>query len=183
MTEVTFKRLGLSQAEIEAQARAGNKFKEKAAKVWIAMHEMVGPDEGEIANFEATAGKLSQDFRQFLKEHNGGIPSLRLLKTRDNERVIEAFLALKAPKGFSDSIAHAIEVYGNRIPRGTIPIASAGGGDLLLLNLDPGRFGEVLYWDHNLESDEDDASDYFDNTEVVASSFSELLGKIAPDSA
>jgi len=183
MSKLTFRKLGLSRDEIEAQARAGKKFKERAAQTWIAMHEMAKPDDSEISNFEAMVGKLPQDFRQFLKDYNGGIPSLPLLKTHSNERVIEAFLALKAPKGFSDSIAYAIKIYGTRIPSSTIPIASAGGGDLLLLYIGPGKFGEILYWDHNLESDEDNTSDYFDNTELVASSFSELLGKLAPDIA
>lgn len=175
-----FKRLGLSDAELEAQARAGNIFDKRTSKIYRSMHEIPNPTDEDIQRLEDLAGAIPEDYKRFLKNQNGGIPSATLLKTKSNERVINSLLALNAPSGFGDSIENHTKIYGNRIPSKTIPIASAGGGDLILLNIDASKFGEILYWDHNFESD-DDASNYFENTEVVASSFSEFLSKLSPD--
>lgn len=181
MTEVVFKRLGLSKGDIEAQASQGNQIRERLARTLMAMHEMGGLSEAELTTLENGLGKLPPDYKDFLRNHNGGVPSLPILKTSNNERVINAFLAAKAPSGFYGSIDNMLKVYQKRIPTRFIPIASAGSGDLLLLSLNSSSFGEVLYWDHNFESDQEDARQYFDNTESVAVSFSDLLGRLLPD--
>ncbi|NVM92880.1 hypothetical protein FHT32_006573 [Variovorax sp. SG517] len=181
MAVLTFRRLGFSEAELEAQARAGNRFDKRTSVMYRSMYDMDNPPDEDIRSFESAMGKIPEDYKSFLKSNNGGIPSATLLKTKSNERVINALLALKAPPGFGDSIESHLNVYEGRIPSNTIPIASAGSGDLILLNIDPSKFGEVLYWDHNFESDDDDASDYFGNTEVVSDSFSAFLDKLTPD--
>lgn len=144
MPDLIFKKLGLSQ--VEAEAQAGSKSKDKTIRTMVAMHETAASEDADLATLEGIIGKLPQDYRDFLKKQNGGIPSRPLLKTRDNERVVEAFLALKAPDGFYDSIGNIREVYTNRLPRDTLPTALAGGGDLILLNTDPSKVGEILYW-------------------------------------
>lgn len=181
MNELKFRKLGLSGAEIEAHARAGNRLDKRTSKAYRSMHETDNPTDEDVRELESSVGKVPEDYKEFLKSHNGGIPSATLLKTRSNERVINSLLALKAPPGFGDSIESHMKVYDGRIPKNTFPIASAGSGDLVLLNTESSKLGEILYWDHNFESDDDDASDYFENTEVVAGSFSEFLGKLTPD--
>lgn len=57
-----------------------------------------------------------------------------------------------------------------------LPIASAGGGDLILLQLGPNDFGKIYYWDHNWES-EGDAWNHFANIELIADSFDALLDR------
>jgi hypothetical protein len=180
MANLIFKKLGFSDAELEAQALAGNKFDKRTSKAYRSMYEAANPTDEDVECLESLVGEIPGDYRDFLKNHNGGIPNKTLLKTNFNGRVINAFLALNAPSGFGDSIESHMKTYSDRIPDNTFPIASAGSGDLILLNTDPGGFGEILYWDHNFESD-DDASDYFENTEVVSDSFSEFLGKLNPD--
>ncbi|RUR67498.1 SMI1/KNR4 family protein [Variovorax guangxiensis] len=181
MNNLKFRKLGLSEVEIEAQARAGSRLDRRTSKAYRSMYETGNPTDEDIKELENVVGAVPEDYKAFLKSHNGGIPSATLLKTRSNERVINSLLALKAPLGFGDSIGARMKVYDGRVPEKTFPIASAGGGDLVLLNTASGNLGEILYWDHNFESDEDDASDYFDNTEVVAASFSEFLNKLTLD--
>jgi len=181
MEILKFKKLGLSDTELESLALAGNGFDKRTRKIYRLMYEAPNPTEEDIQKLEDLVGSVPEDYKEFLKNYNGGVPSATLLKTSSNERVINSFLALSAPSGFGDSIESHSKIYGERIPGKTIPIASAGSGDLILLNLDASNFGQILYWDHNFESDDEDASNYFENTEVVASSFSEFLSKLRPD--
>jgi hypothetical protein len=181
MNNLKFRKLGLSEAEIKAQAGVEYRLDKRTSKIYRSMYDTGNPTDEDIRGFESSVGRIPEDYKNFLKSNNGGIPSANLLKTQSNERVINSLLALKAPSGFGDSIKSHMMVYDGRIPSHTIPIASAGGGDLILLNVDPRKFGEVLYWDHNFESDGEDASDYFDNTEVVSDSFSAFLDKLTPD--
>lgn len=183
VTNLTFKKLGFTEPDLDAQARMGNRIDKRSSKLYRSMHDTDPPSDEEIQAFEFDVGALPEDYKAFLKRHNGGTPSAILLKTRSNERVINTLLALKAPPGFQDSIAHYRDVYDGRIPRRAVPIASAGSSDLILLDIEASRFGQVLYWDHNLESDDQSADDYFENTEWVAASFSEFLGLLKPDQA
>jgi hypothetical protein len=173
-----FRKLGLSDAGLEMQ---GGRFDRRTSELYRSMYETLNPTAEDIQKLEGSVGPIPEDYKEFLKNHNGGIPSATLLRTKSNERVINSFFALNTPFGFGDSIENHAKVYGERIPKKTIPIASGGGGDLILLNLDASNFGQILYWDHNFESDDEDASNYFENTEVVASSFSEFLSKLRPD--
>ncbi|WP_255991109.1 SMI1/KNR4 family protein [Chitinolyticbacter albus] len=181
MADLFFKKLGVSKADLEDQTLSGKKSKGKLDRTLVAMYETPNPSDADIANLEAITGTLPADYSAFLKNNNGGIPNLPILKTKTNERVINSFLALNAPKEFYDSIFHTLKIYGLRIPKDTLPIASTGSGDLLLLSVDSQKPGEIFYWDHNFESDEDDARDYVDNIELVAPSFSALLTKLLPD--
>ena len=175
---LTFKKLGYSSDEIAAEESRGNKFGQKAARTWLAMYNTPPPVESDFRNLETQFGSLPKDYRDFLQTHNGGIPSQTNLRTKSNIRVVDNFLALTAPRGFYDSIANYISIYSRRIPSGTVPIASAGGGDLLLLDVNAASYGRILYWDHNLEADDPDlATGHHENTEEVASSFTELLAK------
>jgi hypothetical protein len=79
---------------------------------------------------------------------------------------------LTSPKGFEESIDSYLQCYRERIPTSTLPIASAGGGDLLLIDL--GTSGAINYWDHNFEGELVQGK-YYANVEQVAASFNDLL--------
>ena len=62
----------------------------------------------------------------------------------------------------------------DRVPADRVSIARDGAGNLLLI----GVSGEVGFWDHELEADEDGAQPYYDNISPIAPSFSALLSMI-----
>ncbi|MBP1995435.1 hypothetical protein J2Z66_007077 [Paenibacillus eucommiae] len=47
----------------------------------------------------------------FLNNHTGGNPEPNKIRTSNNERIINCFLALKASKGFYDTIPNYLEMY------------------------------------------------------------------------
>lgn len=104
---------------------------------------------------------------EFIENHNGGTPSLQVFKSENNERVINCFLALSAPNSFQFSIKHHLSGYKDRYPKDMFPIASAGGGDMILIGICEHNEGKLFYWDHDFESDESGV-DYYDNIELIA---------------
>ncbi|WP_111882793.1 SMI1/KNR4 family protein [Paracidovorax anthurii] len=169
---IQLKKLGLSEEEMKDLENRGFGIPKKMQRTMLEMHSTVLPlDEHE--NYLFKQFNVPKDYKEFLLENNGGIPIENVFKTISNERVVNCFLALMAPRGFEDSIGKYLEKYKDRIPENLLPIASAGSSDLVLVGAN-GLDG-VYYWDHNLESDEDDASNYYENIEKVANSFSEFL--------
>lgn len=147
------------------------------------MHHQQLPSQIELDTFFGDFQCVSADYIDFLREQNGGSPSPYILDTKDNQRVVNEFLAFKAPSRFYETIEKYLEVFAGRIPSHMLPIASAGGGDLLLIDTGENKCGSIYYWDHNFEMDADEmnaenADEYFENIELVANSFTELLKKL-----
>jgi hypothetical protein len=69
-----------------------------------------------------------------------------------------------------------------RIPRGTVPVGEAPGGNLILIAL-TGRYkGSVYLWDHENEREitGEDAND-FGNVHLISKSFASFLGILQAD--
>ena len=141
------------------------------------MYDAPVPTEEDLSELEILVGTLPAEYRSFLAKHNGGEPEPNILVTPDNELVINYFLPLNAPRGYYACLYRYREVYEGRVPRGMLPIASAGGGDLILIQLVGPDQGKIYYWDHELEC-EADAFDYYENIELLAGSFNELLDRL-----
>lgn len=167
---VNIKKLGMSEQEIKDLESKGFGLDKKQRKLMLEMHGMEAVNISDLNELQVHF-KLPEDYKNFLLENNGGTPLPNAVKTENNVRVINNFLAIKAPKGFYDTIENYLEIYKKRMPIDTIPISSAGSSDLILMKAD--GVGEICYWDHNFESENDE--DYSDNLEVLAPNFSEFL--------
>lgn len=174
------KPFGMSEDEMHATEKVNGPWKKSIRKVYLEMYRLQKPDEADIAVLEAEFGKLPLEYRDFLRNFNGGVPVPNVVATKDNERVINFFFPIKYPKNYPGGFYACAEDYAMRIPDGMLPIASSGGGDLILIQSGEENHGKVYYWDHELES-ESDASNYYDNVELLAASFNELLNKFYDD--
>ncbi|GKT02366.1 SMI1/KNR4 family protein [Acidovorax sp. SUPP3434] len=169
---VQVKNLGLSEQEIQDLDSKGFGLDKKQKKMMLEMYD-THPASAIDLNKLAADFNLPEDYRDFLLKNNGGIPIPNAIKTEGNIRVVNSLLALNAPSGFYDSIDNYLEIYKDRIPNNTLPIASAGSSDLILMKTD--GVGGIYYWDHNFESDGDGVENYYENMEMLASNFSEFL--------
>ncbi|KAH7121687.1 hypothetical protein EDB81DRAFT_814218 [Dactylonectria macrodidyma] len=140
--------------------------------VMLAMHSQPLPSEQDVEEFSKRFS-IPDDYKSFLQRHNGGIPQPNTIRPDDNVRVINHLLALVSPRGFGESIENYLGLYKDRIPKSNLPIASAGSGDLLLIDLQD--TGSIYYWDHNFEADSEIAENYYKNLDKIADSFSDLL--------
>jgi hypothetical protein len=106
-----------------------------------------------LRRFEAKYDcKIPQEYAQFLLQHNGGTPKRSYCKYGKGpyqDVDIKHFFGIR-PTGY-DSLEIAWKVYAGRIPADTFPIATDGGGNLVLISRDKKRPGAVLFWDHEKE--------------------------------
>ena len=114
--------------------------------------------------------ELPVECREFLKQNNGGRPELDCFK----DEVINYFFGILDWPDFSDSIQRAIS---QRYPVGMLPIASTGGGDLLLLGWKGEFQSKIYYWSHDWEA-EGSGEYYFDNVEWIADSLTDFLAML-----
>lgn len=168
------KRLGMSDEEVNALGPVEGKSRKRFVRMSQEIYHTPLPTDIDIDELEKRFGEFPVEYRKFLLRYNGGIPIPNTIVTNNNERVVNFFFPIKSPANYPEDFQVYWDEYGSRIPRGVLPIASAGGGDLILIVNNGINFGKVYYWDHNFES-ERDASNYFDNVELIADSFDLLL--------
>lgn len=124
--------------------------------------------------------KLPQEFIDFLRYGNGGIPVASVLPHDGNNRIVERFLPMMADPNSDDAGQYDMSVVMTQLDSRLgddpdevgcklIPFAYLFSGDFPCLNYrkDPGN-PEVVLWNHS-ESEE-----FSPHTEFVAASFSEL---------
>lgn len=142
--------------------------------------ETTGPTitAADVDDFEAAIGTpLPADYKQFLLTVNGGIPTDSDVNEPTQRVVgIVGFFSLAVPSG-DLSMQEALRTWRNRYPGWMLPVALCQGSCLLLLTLNSDYEGEVVYWDHDAES-EDDEPPTIDNLSHVADSFTELLDSL-----
>jgi hypothetical protein len=125
--------------------------------------------------------KFPEDYREFLLEYNGGIPSKNILsfieKNNKTEDYIDIFF------GICDDDIYGLKSnnnsYINRIPSNTIAIACDPGGNLFLISIRGEDYGQIYFWDHEEEVDwnSDQEADY-SNLTPVAKSFTDLINNL-----
>jgi hypothetical protein len=69
-------------------------------------------------------------------------------------------------------IGEKLEILGDRLPPGLLPVADAAGGNLILVEVGHDQPGRVYFWDHELE-DENALS-------LIAESFNDFLEALQP---
>ena len=115
-------------------------------------------------------------YRSFLATHNGGAPCPDGFTYEDQSGSrsaagVNGFLGVHDGQ---ESIARYVRTFRNRIPKEFFPIASDGGGNLVLLAAAGPNAGHVFFWHHELEADEGETPDYR-NVFHVADSFDAFL--------
>jgi len=127
---------------------------------------------GFIAEIEKLIGqKIPQDYLDFLEIHNGGIPEANMfnIPNTNNGNTISEFIGV-------EGIISEKKRMMSRLKSKVIPIAYAGGGNLICISLEEG-FSGVYYWDHELESNEGEPPSWA-NMFFLSKSFSEFLNML-----
>lgn len=125
--------------------------------------------------------RLPDDYKEFIKNENGLIPSKRYFHVGNNEKVIDRFLAILAISGEKPEEVYDIGVVSTQLEgrivfdedyvgMQLIPIAALYGGDFLCLNYVKDTEKPSIYIWYHEESYELDPA-----VEFVANSFSEFL--------
>ena len=125
--------------------------------------------------------KLPDDYKEFIKNENGLIPSKRYFHFRHNEKVIDRFLAILAISGEKSEEAYDIGVVSTQLEgrivfdednvgMQLIPIAALFGGDFLCLNYaEEAEHPSICIWYHEESYELEPA------IEFVANNFTEFL--------
>ena len=125
--------------------------------------------------------KLPDDYKEFIKNENGLIPSKRYFHFGNNEKVIDRFLAILAISGEKEEEAYDIGVVSTQLEgrivfdedyvgMQLIPIAALFGGDFLCLNyVENTANPSICIWYHEESYELEPA------VEFVANNFTEFL--------
>ena len=108
----------------------------------------------EIAGIEQKVGaSLPDDLRAFLEQSNGGVFSAEFVELAKGEyTVLNAIYALGDSDYGSMAEEYASLTEDQRIPRLALPIGEDPGGNLFLLCLEKAGYGQVYFWDHEVEA-------------------------------
>lgn len=152
---IEIKHFGKSELELENLETLSGKAKEKLLKKYEFFDNHQYVNENEIKDFESTYNiQLPLPYIEFLKKYNGGTPTQDCYG--DGDYIINFFFSLVAPQSYVESIVYVLKNYQDLdYKKQFFPIASAGGGDYILLKITEPNYGAVYYWDHNLENDEE----------------------------
>ena len=129
----------------------------------------------DINEFEITNDiVLPVDYKEFLIMHNGGKPSLNIEPTVNSD-VQWIYGLVEQP--YYASIFQPIDMFKNRIPSWYMPIANDSGGNLYIMSLFKDNYGLIAFWRHEEET-KGSADQYFDNMDIVATSFTGFLTQL-----
>lgn len=129
----------------------------------------------ELKDFEkANNIKLPDDYREFLLEFNGGIPSPN--RNGNPDTIVTYILGMHNGNYYASLYKH-IDMFKNRLPVSTFSIATDAFGNLFILSLHPENHGNIYFWDHEGEPEYQDGH-YIDNCYFVAYSFSAFINNL-----
>jgi hypothetical protein len=173
---VEFKPLGVTQQDLDYLLKLGLKYDKRQKKQMLAAATVTLPSEDEVRDFEKKNGfMLPSDYRAFLLNINGGVPSKSLVDVpKIGEQVVQRCYALKSP-AVNYTLGRVLENYEGRVPQVMLPIGDDPGGNLFLIGVSGEEcYGKVYFWDHEQEADLE-PQPYFENIYYVAGSFNEFL--------
>lgn len=128
--------------------------------------------------------KLPDDYKEFIKSENGLIPSKRYFHFRNNEKVIDRFLAILAVSGEKAEEAYDIGVVSTQLEgrivfdedyvgMQLIPIAALFGGDFVCLKyIEDPENPSICIWYHEESYELEPA------IEFLANNFTEFLAML-----
>ncbi len=133
--------------------------------------------EARLVQFEVKIGHmLPRDYRQFLLDHNGGKPTPSDFTINDEQGgdTLHHVYGLYNGPGYA-RLEDAYATYAGRIPAVLLPIADDPGGNVICLGLTGPYRGNVYFWDHESESDDEPG---FENVVLIANSFQAFLDSL-----
>lgn len=120
--------------------------------------------------------KFPDDYKQFLRTHNGGTPSPQQLDIPNTKHaVLLDFLYGILGGTESGDLVYEYQVHKRDLPPGFIPIGHDPGGSPFLLATTGEHRGKVYFWDRTHFFKESSASE---NTYWLADSFTDLLNSL-----
>lgn len=129
----------------------------------------------ELNDFEKENSiKLPKDYRDFLLEFNGGCPDPN--RNENPSTVVTYILGVHNGEYYASLYKH-IDMFKNRLPVSSFPIATDPFGNLFLMSLHPEGHGHIYFWDHEGEPEYQDGH-YTDNCSFVAYSFTEFINNL-----
>lgn len=123
------------------------------------------------------AVSLPEDYKAFLKRHNGGCPDPTYFPIHGFENnpigTIQVFFRIDGPIK-SSNLDWNYRTFLGRIPENLFPIACEDGGSLICLSLSGPDKGAVYYWDYYGEAQPPS----YDNVYLIAETFQKFLDGI-----
>lgn len=143
--------------------------------------DMQQPSDEDLQSLERDLGStLPAPYRRFLREYNGGTPVPGVFgfiqDGRENNSTVREFFCVTGEG--ANSVRSVLETYKNRVPKGLLPVASDPCGNLVCLGISGGERGQVYFWDHDYESEEDEAPDS-SNVYLVSNDFDTFLSSLS----
>jgi hypothetical protein len=172
---ITLRKFGMNENEIIKYEKDNEqKLSKKVKNLYLKMDLFTNLDEKYIQELEKMIGSnLPKDYRDFLKKNNGGYPDKQCF---GNGNIVNFFLGFYPNTKPEVSINYYMQIYQGRYPDGTLPIASAGVGDLILLGIEEKINSNIFYWDSNGEIDyHNNVNNSFENTSPISESFNGFL--------
>ena len=120
---------------------------------------------------------LPDEYKEFLKKNNGGMPNDSCFL---DDRVLNFFFGLFNNPRLEESIEWHLNIFDDRYPSSMLPIASAGGGDLILIGIKDEYQSKIFYWSHDFEAEES-GSQYFENIEFISNNLKEFLSMLSSE--
>lgn len=125
--------------------------------------------------------RLTDDYRTFLLENNGGFPEPDCVTFTEDGREtatdVFCFFAIGDERAWASLEWHD-ETFSGRLPEQTLPIARDSCGNLWLLSVGGEKPGSVFFWDHGSYDNFDETDS--DNWPRVAESFQEFRESLSP---
>jgi len=136
-------------------------------------------DRANVDGFETVIGKkLPDDYREFLFNFNGGRPESNefSVPAQKSAAGINLFYGLLKAKEWGD-LLYQREMLMDRVPKDVLPIGEASCGNAVCLSLRPDTYGQIFFWDHELEADEGQEAT-FSNLFLISNSFTGFLSDL-----
>jgi hypothetical protein len=122
---------------------------------------------------------LPIQYRSFLLKQNGGHPQPNKFNIEgDPENIsrVDGFNYIK--NGDFLDLLNTWEVYQGRIPKEFISIAFDPGGNQICIGVSNPYYGQIYFWDHEEEGDEETT---YDNLYLIAESFDKFMNNLSND--
>jgi hypothetical protein len=128
--------------------------------------------DGELRDFEVTNNiKLPEDYKKFLIEFNGGEP---VPNGNEDPSTVVSYILGMHNGDYHASLYKHIDIFKNRVPVGTFPIASDVFGNIFIMSVDPGSYGHIYFWEYEGEPEHQDGH-FVGNCSFVSYTFTEFL--------
>jgi hypothetical protein len=130
----------------------------------------------DIGRFEAEIdANLPPEYRQFLLTFNGGKPEGNQFDVREakTNAGVNLFFGLLNTQREGDLLYERARML-DRVPHNVLSIGNASCGNLVCLSLRTDTFGQIFFWEHEMEAEEGEPAT-FSNLFKVGNSFQQFF--------